>query len=534
MTSEAPKDPMLPWPSASKYRRSIRREFAIYVGGLVVILMLVTGIIITNKLVTTVTQNVVETLLVQARSSAGAAAKQVIAADGPDVLMLTDICSKLKAESPPCGWAAIAGGDGRFLAHTDMRQVISGTSFHLIPSSGYDGTLRKGEILQVNADSIIVAVPIIEQGLILGTLVTSSSKRQIAAVRRSALVTMSVFTLVMAAIGVALTAVVLRRRLRPLSLITDSLRNVETGSLTLDPPVRDKNEFGFLADTLRVMGTRLEHAKQLAVEADRMSRELDIAREIQSNILPKSYPEGDGYQFAGTYRSARTVGGDYFDFIELGADKLAVIIGDVSGKSLPGMLVMLLTRDLVLKHARRSVGPAELLSAVNKDLLPEVRKGTFVTMFCGILDTTTGLLRFASAGHNPLIHVVSATQEQRLIKTKGYPLGLMSADQFDRRIESGQIQLADDDWCVLYTDGINEAMNASNAEYGMDRFLSIANRSAALPAADFTRAIMDDIESFVGASPQADDITLVSLKWARRLTNQPTDTPKERQYVAAR
>jgi serine phosphatase RsbU (regulator of sigma subunit) len=520
MTIDAKNAQSTQWPSLSMYKRSIRREFALYVGGLVVVLMLVTGVIVTNKLVNTVTRNVVETILVQARSYAGAAAKQVIAAHGPDALMLTDICKKLMADNSECGWVGVADGNASFLAHTDMRQLISGARLQLSQTREFTEGLRADEILQVTNDSIFVSVPIVEQGVALGTLAMASSTVQIAAVRQSALVTMSLITILMAAIGIQVTAVILRHQLKPLQLITESLRKVDIGTLRVDPPVKSNNEFGFLADTLRVMGSRLEHAQKLTAESDRMTRELEIAREIQSNILPKDYPSGQGFQFAGTYKSARTVGGDYYDFIDLGAGKIGMLVADVSGKSLPGMLVMLLTRDLVIKHARRFGSPAELLSAVNRELLPQMRKGTFVTMLYGILDTNTGHFRFASAGHNPLIQIDSATQKHRLHKTRGYPLGLMNADQFDQRIESAQITFAAGDWCILYTDGINEAMNASNSEYGMERFLSVVDRCAVCSPSDLTRAVMDDISSFSGQAPQNDDITLLSLKWTHSTESQ--------------
>jgi len=534
MTTEARANHSAPWPSVTKYTRSIRREFALYVGGLIVLLMLVSGLMVTNKLVATVTRNVVDKTVVQARSYAGAASKQVIAAHGPDALMLTDICKKLMGDNSDCGWAGIVDGSGRYLAHTDMRVVIGGSRFLSSQTSEYVEGLRKGEVLQVTEDSILIAVPIIEQSVVLGALVMASSKGQIAAVRQSALVTMALIALIMAAVGVPLTTIILRNRLKPLYLITESLRKVKIGHLTLDPPVKSNNEFGFLADTLRVMGTRLEEAQKQAVETDRMTHELEIAREIQSNILPKSYPAGRSYQFAGTYRSACTVGGDYYDFIDLGSGQLGIVIADVSGKSLPGMLVMLLTRDLVHRDARRSAGPAELLSAVNRELSQGMRKGTFVTMLYGILDTTTGQFNFASAGHSPLIQIESDSQRHRLIKTKGYPLGMISADQFDRRIESAQINLSAGDWLIMYTDGINEAMDTRNEEYGMERFLSIVNRSAALSASGLTRAVMENVNSFVGESPQADDITLLALKWAERSAELPEHHSKEAMNATSR
>ncbi len=518
MTTEQNDGAPTEWPSPSKYNRSLRREFAFYLGGLVLLLMIFTGLIITNQLVTTVTDNIIDKILAQTRSYAGAASKQMIAADGPDVLMLTDICNKLMADNPDCGWVGIADKQGRYLAHTNMRLVIASSSLSLVGSDTYAGRLRNGEALQVADDSITVAVPIMEQGVTLGALAMSSSTRPITLVRKSALLTVALITLVMIIIGVPLTMVILRIRLKPLNLITESLRKVNVGNLRFDLPIKTFNEFGYLAETLQVMGKRLDHAQKQMVETERMTRELEIAREIQLNILPKKYPCGEGFQFAGKYRSALTVGGDYYDFIDIGPNRLAIVVADVSGKSLPGMLVMLLTRDLVITHAPHIADPAGLLSAVNRDLLSELRKGMFVTMFYGILDTGSGRFQFASAGHNPLIYYHSAENICRLIKTKGYPLGMMNADAFDKRIETGELLLNNGDCLIQYTDGINEAMDSSHSEYGMERLVSIASANAPLSATELTGAVMDHVSSFVGEAPQADDMTLLAMKWGGQVT----------------
>lgn len=513
MTTERPADMKWEWPSPSRYRRSIRSEFALYLGGLFLVLMVVTGGIVTRKMVATVTDNVIDQLLAQSRSYAAAASKQIIAADGPDALLLTDICKKLMADNPQCGWVGVADNSGTFLAHTDMRQVVAGSKLSFASSTQYLDRRRAGEFMQISDDSIIVAVPITEQGVTLGTLAMAASTRDIAGVRKSALTTVGLITIGMILVGIPLTMIVLRRRLKPLQLITDSLRSVDSGNLKFDPAVKSANEFGYLAETLRVMGGRLELARKQMVETERMTRDLEIAREIQANILPRHYPSGDAFEFAGSYRSAKEVGGDYYDFINIGGGKIGVVVADVSGKSLPGMLVMLLTRDLVIKHAPGCSRPTELLSTVNRDLRSEIRKGMFVTMFYGVLDPATGRFEFASAGHNPLIHVEAAGGSCRLIKTTGFPIGLMPPDRFDRRIQSGEISLSPGDWLIQYTDGINEARTSAEKEYGMDRLIAAVSRATKLSAGELTGVVLGDIDSFVSDSEQFDDMTLLALKW---------------------
>jgi sigma-B regulation protein RsbU (phosphoserine phosphatase) len=176
------------------------------------------------------------------------------------------------------------------------------------------------------------------------------------------------------------------------------------------------------------------------------------------------------------------------------------------------MLVMLLTRDIVLRLASAITEPAELLAAVNAELLKGIRKNMFVTMFFGIIDTG-GRFRFASAGHNPLVFVKGSTGKAELVKTKGYPLGMVAGEQYVKRIESREITLSPDDWLVLYTDGINEAQNAGAEEFGTDRFVDVIEAGTGLAAAPFVDRVMSEHADFVGDAQQFDDITLIAVKW---------------------
>jgi serine phosphatase RsbU (regulator of sigma subunit) len=513
MTHDRPGDQPNQWPQAEQFRASIRMEFALYVGGVILMLMAVTGYIVTKQYVSSVTVGVVETVLAQARSYASSAGKHIISAESPDVLMLSNLCTRLAADNSDIHWVGIADNQGRFLSHTDIKQVMSGQKLLSISSTRYPQSLRTGEKLSIVGDSLMITIPIIEQGVPLGTLAVTSSTRQIAQARKTSIVTVSAITAIMILLGIPITMIVLNRRLRPLGLIIDSLKAVRLDEPVFDIPISSRNEFGYLAETLRVMGGKLTMAQRQQIERERVVRELEIAREIQANILPKEYPQAVQFQFAGAYRSAREVGGDYYDFLPLDDNLLGYLIADVSGKSLPGMLVMLLTRDIVRRLARPSLKPSQLLSAVNRELLPGIKKGMFVTMFYGILDRRTGHFTFASAGHNPLIKVDASAAAVRLIKTKGFPLGMAGSDTFDKRIEDGALLLSPGDWLIQYTDGINEAQDADKREYGMERFLDAVQTLRSQNADELVRGVLERHEAFVGVAPQYDDITLLAMKW---------------------
>ncbi|HUU46746.1 MAG TPA: PP2C family protein-serine/threonine phosphatase [Acidobacteriota bacterium] len=501
------------WPEPRQYRRSMRLEFSAYVSVLTLLLMTVTGYVITRQYVDTVTRNVVDKLLTQARSYSTTAGKHIIAGDQPDVLMLSNICKKLAGENADVYWSGITDKDGTFLVHTDVKRIMAGARLEVRDSERFGRLLRPDETFVIRGDTILVTIPISEQGIVLGRLGLASSGRQIGEARRASVTTVASITILMLIIGIPVTMVVVHRKLRPIGLIAASLKAVDFNDIAFDAPVHTHDECGYLAATLRVMGARLNRAQEELVEKERMDRELEIARDIQAKILPREFPGGPAYELAGSYRSAREVGGDYYDFVEFDDTHIGLLVADVSGKSLPGMLVMLMTRDIVKNLTRRLIAPAELLSQVNKELLPNLKKGMFVTMFFGVLNRRTGELVFASAGHNPLVWIAGAAGEPRLIKTKGFPLGMVPPRNFDARMEERRIQLQPNDWLIQYTDGINEAQDEKQNEFGMERFVGLLKSNRQRSAADLVQGTLADHQDFVGAAEQYDDMTILAMKW---------------------
>jgi serine phosphatase RsbU (regulator of sigma subunit) len=519
------------WPEASKFKRSIRFEFTLYVSGIIVLLMLVTGYVISSQYVKTVTENVVDKLLVQARSYSSPAGKLIIASDGPDELLLGNICKKLAMDNPDVYWAGITGSDGVFLAHTDIRKVVGARHLERHQDSGFSGDLRPNESFALVSDTIFIAVEIEEDRVKLGTLAVAASAEPILAAGRSSMLTVASITAVMVLLGIPGTILVLRRKLRPIGVITDHLKSVDLDNLSIRIPVKSKDEFGYLAETLQVMGSKLNSAKRDLLEKERMEREYEIAREIQSNILPREYPSGDNFEIAGAYKSAREIGGDYYDFIEFDDRHLGILVADVSGKSLPGMLVMLMTRDIVKGLTRNCMEPARLLAEVNRRLLPNIKKGMFVTMFLGVLDRHEGLFRYASAGHNPLLVVRGAAGAAELTKTRGYPLGMVPHEMFEKRVECCEINLAEGDWVVQYTDGVNEAQDAGGNEFGVERFARAVEANRSLGASQLVERVMAEHSAFVQGAPQYDDITLLALKWTVKAADRMEGNTERSAYA---
>jgi hypothetical protein len=254
-----------------------------------------------------------------------------------------------------------------------------------------------------------------------------------------------------------------------------------------------------------------KHIKRIS-ERERMAKELEIARNVQMSLLPKSNPQVAGYDIAGSCIPALEVGGDYYDFVHLPGGKIGIAIGDVSGKGVPAAIYMTLTKGILQSNAEENTSPKDVLRKVNSLMFRTVERNTFVSMFYAVLDLTTRTLRFARAGQCPLILAQDASGAGSFMTPRGLALGLEMGKVFDATLEEQEIHLSQGDILVFYTDGFTEAMTATGEEYGEDRLMESVRRHRAGSAAEIIRAIGDDLRRHTSSVPQHDDMTMVVVK----------------------
>ncbi len=244
-----------------------------------------------------------------------------------------------------------------------------------------------------------------------------------------------------------------------------------------------------------------------SLESERIAQELQVARQIQASFLPEACPALPGWSIAATSQPAREVGGDFYDFIPLGANRLGLVIADVSDKGVPAALLMALSRTVMRAVAAGGRSPAAALRRANELLLSDARSGMFVTLFYGILDAEEGELTFASAGHNPPYWRRRRGGELVRLARRGIALGVVENPAF----EQDQIILRPGDALVLYTDGVTEAFDPEEHAFG-ERGLQQAIRSAGVqPAEPMMAAINQAVQTFVRGARQADDYTLLVI-----------------------
>jgi serine phosphatase RsbU (regulator of sigma subunit)/anti-sigma regulatory factor (Ser/Thr protein kinase) len=242
-----------------------------------------------------------------------------------------------------------------------------------------------------------------------------------------------------------------------------------------------------------------------AAERQRIEQELQVAKLIQQNFLPKQLPELPGWQVEAYYRPARVVGGDFYDFIELEEGKVGIVVGDVTDKGVPAAMVMAATRGVIRAAAERFSSPAQVLQRVNEMLEPDMPPNMFVTCLYGVLEPETGRLVFANAGHNlPYVRMDGGVQE---LRATGLPLGIMPGITYDDReatIEAGHSVL-------LHSDGLAEAHDPDGEMYGFPRLRgAVASHSGDKGLIDH---LLTELDRFTGPhAEQEDDVTLVLLR----------------------
>ncbi len=246
-----------------------------------------------------------------------------------------------------------------------------------------------------------------------------------------------------------------------------------------------------------------------------IERELQIASRIQQSILPQTLPQTPDIELGVKCIPAKDVGGDFYDFIkflydfvQLKDNKLGIVIGDVSGKGVPAALFMAKTMADFRGLAHTFSEPHEALSAINNRLVEEGVSGMFVTLLYLIYEPKERVIKYSNGGHNPLIKITAAGEAQLLTQDVGSPIGIMPGSEF----RTDEIKFREGDLFIIYTDGISEARDKREKEFGETRILELARQYRNLPAQELAEKITSEVINFSRGMPQHDDMTVIVLK----------------------
>ena len=256
------------------------------------------------------------------------------------------------------------------------------------------------------------------------------------------------------------------------------------------------------------------YLKEMA-QQERLQSELEIARQVQSSLLPRRMPVLKGVDIAAMCLPAQEVGGDYFDFIKLDEDRTALVIGDVSGKGIQAGFFMTLTKGFLRAICETEDSPAKVLTRVNKLFCQNAPRGTFISLIYGILDTANSTFTFARAGHDPVLYCSTDLDEPIFFKPQGMAIGLTPKSTFKKTIHDETIQLKPSDLLVFYTDGVTEAVNPKMEQFGVERLSQrLASTGLKKSARQVLQEVSEHIQAFAQSAGRADDMTMIVLRVA--------------------
>lgn len=289
--------------------------------------------------------------------------------------------------------------------------------------------------------------------------------------------------------------------------INKSLDKITSGNLNVKVNVRSNQEFSDLSDDINQTVDTLKHFIEEANK--RIDAELEYARKIQQNSLPVIFPTTNLYDLYALMNTAKQVGGDFYDFFPVGNDKLFFLIADVSGKGIPAAMFMMRAKTLVKSLIQTNELSLDvIITEVNEELNIDNESGMFVTGWFGMFNILTGELEFVNCGHcRPLFK--HNNSYRYLEMHKNCVLGVMPGMQF----KLNKLHLESNDILILYTDGVTEATNTKKQLYGEPRLLEFVNKNDSSTSRDLLNEINNEIEKFQKGAEQADDITLLAIKY---------------------
>jgi len=289
-------------------------------------------------------------------------------------------------------------------------------------------------------------------------------------------------------------------------------RRIAKGDFDVQIDIPNEDELGDLAVSFNEMAAAVKKGQEEAIERERLERELSTAREIQEKLLPHEMPDVPGFEITGTSLPSQQVGGDYFDFLDIGDAQLGIAIADVSGKGIPAALLMANLQASLHAQVFQKGDVSEVAHRINNLLYKSTDSHMFVTFFYGILDRQRSLFTSTNAGHNPPL-LLHSDGEIEYLSEGGLILGFQPDVHYDQQtvmIEPGEV-------IVLYTDGITEAADPSSEmvsddQFGVERLLDVVRDNSLGSAREIQAAILEAIANHTRNSPQFDDITLVIIK----------------------
>lgn len=468
----------------------------------------------------TLTNELTLRLLSESRNLSLAAAAPLLRRD-PE-LGLHPLILKALSEDTSLSNLIVVDSRNIIQGHRDILQV--GNPFEAPPSGiALDITLNPEERAWIDASGrVVIEQPIYQQSSRIGSLLLWANRDGIEATVQEAQRRL----IIIASGGTLLTIlsvlILVNINLAPLASLRRGVQSLGSGDLTTRINVSTRNELGMFAELVNSMAAGLQIAQAKAIQKERIDHELTIARELQRMLLPKDVQRAPGYEILAHYTPALEVSGDYYDVFALDRNHLAIVAADVSGKGVPGLVVMAMLRTGLRSLASATRSPVETLVLASRLLHGHMGRGMFVTCLYGILDVRIHQISYVSAGHCP--PMLFGTRGATFLPAGGKALGMFPESIFSASLKPRTVNLQENDGLLLYTDGLIEAMNAAGEQLGSEAVQRLMQHMGVEKQTHVTEALLGLVDNHRGSRSLSDDLTLLSLR--RGAATTQASTPK--------
>lgn len=489
---------------------SVRVKFSLLSAAIVLAIMAAVFFFFDHRTTTAIYRADLANVEQLARTVAAAAEDPLLS--GSDLELMT-VASGTRRQHPELSYLVVVDTGGVVLADPDrVEQVL--TAYPLPPGLAPRRFWTPQVVSPAGQETYHTVAPISIGGTFRGFVHVGLAKKTIEAEVVRARYVLILICLVGLLVGFLAIWTLAQWFVKPIQKLTEGVLRIGQGELDATLPVEGKDEFGEIAKAFNDIALKFKQSQKTLLQQERLQKEIEVAQEIQRALLPRQFPEVEGYDIATIYRAAKDVGGDYYDFFWIDEKTMGIVVADVSGKGVPGSLVMTMIRTAIRLEARGNRSPVEILSRVNAFVADDVKKGMFITIFLVVLDSVNRTITYTSAGHNPMILYRKEEDRAYFLNPRGIPLGISLPDDlsFEETLAAETVRLKKDDILVIYTDGITEAMNAQKEQFGTQRLLDFIRANCPLAAEEFAEKFNDELSTFTGDLPQHDDITLVAVK----------------------
>lgn len=434
-----------------------------------------------------------------------------------DELLLLSVIRKTM-QNTDIKYGIILDNSGKVIAHSDLEmkgktlsddittRMMESSKLLIIPDFDPDAL----------SEVYHLGMPITFAGKRIGTArigySTDSIFEAIGEMRRNSIYTTIFVTIVTVILGLIGAVVMATFTIKPLKILAEGARIIGTGNLQYKIQVMTRDEIGMLASEFNKMTDQLLLYQREMEKKAKLDEQLEIARRIQQDLIPSEGIENDWLSISGFYKAASGVGGDYYDYVEIGSSKYGIIMSDVAGKGVPASLMMMMIRSIFKSLINTGISStSEIVTLMNNTLAADISSDRFATLLFGIYDVRERVFRYTNAGYGPLLIYRRDEKKCELLESKrgSIPIGVMDDIKYE---EEDPLKMEAGDIVVLFTDGIHEARNEREEEFGLERLLSIVPGYSKKDSGEIASGIVKEVLTFTGSAEQYDDMTLLVMK----------------------